>query len=101
MGRRGSVLIRKGMNMHRDDKELEQKIASMKVKINHVFNFLWFLLLTFLLVGSFLPAVKEKAVFGLVLLAMGWVSSEIMSRGIEATRALFLSENDSNNNKEQ
>lgn len=84
-----------------DPKEIDEIIRQSKDKTKKIVNFVWLIILVFLIVGSFTPA-REKAALGLIIFTLGWVMSEVLGRGIVATKALFFkSNNDNNSNKEQ
>lgn len=84
------------------EKELEEITARAKEKAKSVVDFLWLIILVFLIVGSF-TSMREQAAVGLVVFMMVRIFTGVLTDGVTATKALFFSKkSDTNNtNKEQ
>ncbi len=88
------------------EKELAEITARAKEKAKSIMDFLWLVVLAFLIIGSF-TSMQEQATVGLIVFTMVRIFVGVLTEGVTATKALFFSKksdsNDTSNNanKEQ
>lgn len=83
--------------MSSEEKDVKNTATKITKKASSIFDFIWFVLLAFLLVGS-LTQSQNRMIVAILVLLIGWVANEIISRGIAATNALFFSKKNENDN---
>jgi hypothetical protein len=66
--------------------------------LDNIFNVIFLLLLVFLGVGTFLPAHREQATLGVLILISGWVMSKIIQEGLQSLFFFFEKKEDHDDN---